>query len=96
MEEKLEKELIAWHKRHFKMDGTFEKSSGFYLENRSQLDIAKTFYNLAVSEIKAGVEKEKKALLDAWEQSDRVESSVDYGFLTALNRVLEIIEKTVE
>lgn len=42
----LEKELIEWHKRHFKKTGTYEKYSGFYLENSSQLDLARHFYKL--------------------------------------------------
>ena len=42
----LEKELIEWHKNHFKKDGTFIGMSGFYLTNNSQLDIAKYFFEL--------------------------------------------------
>lgn len=42
----LEKELIQWHKRHFKKTGTYEKYSGFYLKNSSQLDLARHFYEL--------------------------------------------------
>lgn len=92
---KLEGKLIDWHKQHFKKSGTFEEHSGFYLENSSQLDIAKTFYDFASSEIKTEVEKEKQALIDAWKQPERVHSSVDDGYIMALNKVLRIIEKTV-
>ena len=42
----LEKELIEWHKKHFKKDGTFIGMSGFYLTNNSQMDIAKHFFEL--------------------------------------------------
>ena len=42
----LEKELIQWHKRHFKKAGTYEEYSGFYLENSSQLELARHFYEL--------------------------------------------------
>ena len=44
----LEKELIKWHKEHFKKDGTFIGMSGFYLTNNSQMDIAKYFYELGL------------------------------------------------
>lgn len=42
----LEKELIIWHRLHFKKEGTFEKYGGFYLANSSQLDLAKHFFEL--------------------------------------------------
>lgn len=42
----LEKELIIWHRLHFKKGGTFEKYGGFYLANSSQLDLAKHFFEL--------------------------------------------------
>jgi hypothetical protein len=45
----LEKELIKWHKEHFKKDGTFIGMSGFYLTNNSQMDIAKHFFGLGVN-----------------------------------------------
>ena len=45
----LEKELIEWHKEHFKKDGTFIGMSGFYLTNNSQMDIAKHFFELGLS-----------------------------------------------
>ena len=45
----LEKELIKWHKEHFKKDGTFIGMSGFYLTNNSQMDIAKHFFELGLS-----------------------------------------------
>lgn len=45
----LEKELIEWHKEHFKKDGTFIRMSGFYLTNNSQMDIAKHFFELGMS-----------------------------------------------
>ena len=45
----LEKELIEWHKEHFKKDGTFIGMSGFYLTNNSQMDIAKHFFELGIS-----------------------------------------------
>lgn len=45
----LEKELIKWHKEHFKKDGTFIGMSGFYLTNNSQMDIAKYFFELGFS-----------------------------------------------
>ena len=45
----LEKELIEWHKRHFEKTGTYEKYSGFYLENSSQLDLARHFYELGLN-----------------------------------------------
>lgn len=45
----LEKELIQWHKGHFKEAGTYEKYSGFYLKNSSQLDLARYFYKLGLS-----------------------------------------------
>lgn len=51
----LEKELIKWHKEHFKKDGTFIGMSGFYLTNNSQMDIAKHFFELGVR-----VQKEEK------------------------------------
>jgi len=44
----LEKELIKWHKEHFKKDGTFIGMSGFYLTNNSQMDIAKYFFELGL------------------------------------------------
>ena len=44
----LEKELIKWHKEHFKKDGTFIRMSGFYLTNSSQMDIAKHFFELGL------------------------------------------------
>lgn len=44
----LEKELIEWHKEHFKKDGTFTEKSGFYLTNKSQMDIAKHFFELGL------------------------------------------------
>lgn len=44
----LEKELIEWHKEHFKKDGTFIGMSGFYLTNNSQRDIAKHFFELGL------------------------------------------------
>lgn len=44
----LEKELIEWHKEHFKKDGTFIGKSGFYLTNNSQMDIAKHFFELGL------------------------------------------------
>lgn len=47
----LEIELINWHKEHFKKDGTFIGMSGFYLTNRSQMDIAKHFFELGMSQI---------------------------------------------
>jgi len=46
----LEKELIEWHKEHFKKDGTFIGRSGFYLTNNSQMDIAKHFYLLGLAQ----------------------------------------------
>jgi len=46
----LEKELIKWHKEHFKKDGTFIGKSGFYLTNDSQMDIAKHFYLLGLAQ----------------------------------------------
>ena len=45
----LEKELIKWHKEHFKKDRTFIGKSGFYLTNDSQMDIAKHFFELGVN-----------------------------------------------
>jgi len=44
----LEKELIEWHKEHFKKGGTFIGKSGFYLTNNSQMDIAKHFFELGL------------------------------------------------
>ena len=44
----LEKELIEWHKEHFKKDGTFIRMSGFYLTNSSQMDIARHFFELGL------------------------------------------------
>ena len=44
----LEKELILWHKNHFKKEDTYEKYSGFYLTNNSQLDLAKHFFELGL------------------------------------------------
>lgn len=44
----LKKELIEWHKEHFKKDGTFIGMSGFYLTNNSQMDIAKHFFELGL------------------------------------------------
>jgi hypothetical protein len=44
----LEKELISWHKKHFKKEGTFEKYGGFYFANSSQLDLAKHFFELGL------------------------------------------------
>ena len=49
----LEKELIEWHKEHFKKGGTFIGKSGFYLTNNSQMDIAKHFFKLGL-EVKQG------------------------------------------
>jgi hypothetical protein len=43
-----EKELISWHKKHFKKEGTFEKYGGFYFANSSQLDLAKHFFELGL------------------------------------------------
>ena len=51
----LEKELIEWHKKHFKKEGTFIGMSGFYLTNNSQIDIAKHFFELGMA-----VSKEEK------------------------------------
>ena len=45
----LEKELIKWHKEHFKKDGTFIGMSGFYLTNDSQIGIAKHFFELGMN-----------------------------------------------
>lgn len=45
----LEKELIQWHEHHFKKKGIYEKHSGFYLEKRSQLDLARHFYELGLN-----------------------------------------------
>ena len=45
----LEKELIEWHKEHFKKEGTFIGMSGFYLTNNSQMDIAKHFFELGMA-----------------------------------------------
>ena len=50
----LEKELIKWHKEHFKKDGTFIGMSGFYLTNNSQVDIAKHFFELGLKAQKGG------------------------------------------
>lgn len=50
----LEKELIEWHKKHFKKDGTFIGMSGFYLTNNSQTDIARHFFELG---LKASTER---------------------------------------
>ena len=44
----LEKELIKWHKEHFKKDGTFIGMSGFYLTNNSQMGLAKHFFELGL------------------------------------------------
>ena len=44
----LEKEMVEWHKEHFKKDGTFIGKSGFYLTNNSQMDIAKHFFELGL------------------------------------------------
>ena len=44
----LEKEMVEWHKEHFKKDGTFIGMSGFYLTNNSQMDIAKHFFELGI------------------------------------------------
>ena len=44
----LKKELIEWHKEHFKKDGTFIGMSGFYLTNNSQMDIVKHFFELGL------------------------------------------------
>lgn len=44
----LQKELIEWHKEHFKKDGTFIGMSGFYLTNNSQMYIAKHFFELGL------------------------------------------------
>ncbi len=44
----LEKELIIWHRLHFKKEGTFKKYAGFYLANSSQLDLAKHFFELGL------------------------------------------------
>ena len=52
MNDRLEKELISWHEGHFKKKGTYENHSGFYLENSSQLSIAKHFYSLAMEDMK--------------------------------------------
>ena len=51
----LEKELIEWHKEHFKKDGTFIGMSGFYLTNNSQMDIAKHFFELGLKAQKGGM-----------------------------------------
>ena len=45
-----EKELIKWHKKHFKKDGTFIGMSGFYLTKNSQMDIAKHFFELGLAQ----------------------------------------------
>ena len=50
----LEKELIEWHKEHFKKDGTFIGMSGFYLTNNSQMDIAKHFFELGLKASQKG------------------------------------------
>lgn len=52
----LEKEIVEWHKEHFKKDGTFIGKSGFYLTNNSQMDIAKHFFELG---LRVNNEKEK-------------------------------------
>ena len=44
----LEKELIQWHKNHFERNGTFIGMNGFYLENASQIDIARHFFELGL------------------------------------------------
>lgn len=54
----LEKELIEWHKEHFKKDGTFIGVSGFYLTNNSQMDIAKHFFEL-------GLKAQSKDMIEA-------------------------------
>lgn len=48
----LEKELIKWHKKHLKKDGTFIGMSGFYLTKNSQMDIAKYFFELGMQQLK--------------------------------------------
>ena len=50
----LKKELIKWHKEHFKKDGTFIGMSGFYLTNNSQMDIAKHFFELGLKASQKG------------------------------------------
>ena len=42
----LEKEMIAWHKKHFNGRWEWEKTSGDFLEHSSQLDLARHFYEL--------------------------------------------------
>lgn len=62
MNERLEEQLIVWHKEHFKETGTYEQHSGFYLANSSQLSIAKHFYNLALEDVKKEIEEDFTAL----------------------------------
>ena len=59
MNQRLEKELIKWHKKHFGKNGTFEEYSGFYLENSSQLDLARHFYSLALEDVEKILKKIK-------------------------------------
>lgn len=76
----LEKELIIWHRLHFKKEGTFENYGGFYLANSSQLDLAKHFFELGmktqqkggqqvqhidISVLLAEIEREYKSLSNA-------------------------------
>lgn len=57
----LEKELIEWHKKHFKKDGTFIRMSGFYLTNNSQMDIAKHFFELGMQQSNNDNNNEEKS-----------------------------------
>lgn len=46
-------ELKEWHKQHFKKKDTFEKYSGFYFTNHTQIELAKHFFKLGLKAQKA-------------------------------------------
>lgn len=76
----LEKEMIAWHKKHFNGKRKWEETSGEYLTRESQLDIARHF-------AKWQREQMKKALLN-WAKLKRFE---EIGFAECYQEMIEKI-----
>jgi uncharacterized protein YbaR (Trm112 family) len=77
----LEKELIQWHKEHFKKDGTFIGMSGFYLTNNSQMDIAKHFFELG---LRSTITEEDCKLI--WNIGDEIPCMTEEEFFKELLR----------
>ena len=93
MTERLEKELVTWHKNHFKKEGTFNMRSGTYLLNNSQLDLSGHFYKLALEDIRKEIVKLSNSP-DNLGAFDDVSNDAAYsaGFYNTCQKILEIID----